>query len=108
MVGHISESLAPHVIYALDVPDAFVGSLSTWASGWDAEDPAPAAQAQGNDWFDLKQAPALKVPSVVSPGEFNLMVNTHHPSWKWDWVTAGPEPFRFDSRLSALMQLGAR
>ncbi|MBI2497892.1 MAG: RES domain-containing protein, partial [Opitutae bacterium] len=42
---------------------------------------------------------ALRVPSVVVPGEFNYLLNPAHPDFKR--VKIGkPEPFSFDPRLA--------
>jgi len=98
------DALEPHAVYTLDVPESQIQKVSTFPDDWDAEDPLPAAQAIGNDWCDEAQSPALWVPSAVTPGEHNLMVNSHHPDWQWGWVTSGPEPFAFDLRLAEMMK----
>jgi RES domain-containing protein len=41
----------------------------------------------------------LRVPSCVTPGEHNLLLNSRHPDWDWSWVVSGPHPFQFDVRL---------
>ena len=42
--------------------------------------------------------------SAVTPGEHNLMLNTHHPAWDWKWVVSGLNKFEFDVRLVELMK----
>ena len=55
-------------------------------------------QAIGDDWVTARTTVILRVPSVVAPGEFNLLVNPAHPELAK--LTIGPlAPFRFDSRL---------
>lgn len=97
-------ALEPHVLYALEVPDAAIAPVVSVPPGWDSQDLLPAAQAIGNAWCDRKTSPALLVPSAVTPGEQNLMVNTHHPDWRWSWVISGPKAFAFDSRLIDLVK----
>lgn len=54
----------------------------------------------GNYWFDRKLSLALRVPSVVVPGEWNYLLNPAHPEFD-RIVTARPIVFEFDSRLFA-------
>jgi RES domain-containing protein len=42
------------------------------------------------------------VPSVIIPGEFNFLINSRHPDWRWTWVSK-PVPFVFDRRLLDLL-----
>lgn len=97
------DGLEPHVLYTIDVPDTAIESVSDPPAGWDAEDPLPAAQAVGNAWCDAAAIPALLVPSAVTPGEHNLMINARQPDWRWTWVRTGPQPFAFDVRLVELL-----
>jgi RES domain-containing protein len=95
-------TLAPHVIYEAQIPDAMNEVVRDLPPGWDGPDPLPAAQAIGDAWCDLQRSPALQVPSAVTPGEFNLILNSRHPEWDWNWVST-PSAFEFDGRLVELM-----
>lgn len=64
----------------------------------------PAARAIGDSWSDERKSPALLVPSAVTPGEDNLIINSRHPDWQWNWVISGPMEFTFDARLAGLME----
>jgi len=97
------DALVPHVRYELEVPDAQIAALARVPAGWDSADLLPAAQALGDQWYDAGRMPALRVPSAVTPDEFNLIVNTHHPAWNWKWVIGGPVAYRFDPRLAELL-----
>lgn len=96
--------LAPHVIYVVEIPDEHIAPLPSPPRGWDGDDLLPAAQALGDAWCDEARSPALRVPSGVTPGEANLIINSRHPLWDWKWVVSGPEPFVFDQRLVELMR----
>jgi len=98
------DALEPHVLYVLDIPESAIGKVGTFPESWDAEDPSPAAQSVGDAWCDEEKSPALLVPSAVTPGEHNLMLNSRHPDWRWDWVLSGPQALAFDARLAALMK----
>jgi RES domain-containing protein len=95
--------LEPHVLFTLDIPQSAINTVAELPDGWDAEDPLTAAQTVGNTWCDSEESPALLVPSAVTPGEHNLMLNSHHPDWRWQWVISGPQAFAFDARLAELM-----
>jgi RES domain-containing protein len=71
--------------------------------GWDAPDLSPAAQKIGNRWCDKRLSPAIKVPSAVTRGESNLLLNSKHPAWKWNWVIQRM-PFAFDRRLREIAE----
>ena len=55
-------------------------------------------QAIGDEWIAAGKTVLLKVPSVVAPGEFNLLLNPAHRDLAK--LMIGPlAPFRFDARL---------
>lgn len=98
------DHLQGHVLCTAEIPDDAIIELASVPSGWDGIDPLPAAQAAGNAWCDQRVSPALRVPSVVTRGESNLLLNARHPRWRWGWVSA-PVPFDFDIRLRELLKV---
>jgi RES domain-containing protein len=98
------DCLEPHVIYAVDVPNEHVDTVLSPPRGWDGDDLLGAAQAIGNNWCDKADSPALQVPSAVTPGEHNLMLNSRHTAWNWKWVVSDAIPFNFDVRLAELLK----
>lgn len=57
-----------------------------------------SSQALGAAWIQAQRSVALRVPSVVVPGEFSYLLNPAHPQFAK--VKVGkPEPFSFDPRL---------
>ena len=98
------DALEAHLVYVLDVPDAAIESVPALPHGWDGDELVRTAQAIGDSWYDEGRSPALLVPSAVTPGEYNLIVNSRHPDWHWKWVIAGPVTFAFDARLAELMK----
>ena len=86
------------------MPDPLIlNSAPEIPTGWDGPDLSPAAQRIGNRWCDERLSPALKVPSVVTRGECNLLLNSKHPAWKWGWVIRRT-PFAFDGRLREIVE----
>ena len=72
----------------VSVPD---GSLRDSAAATDTV-------ATGNAWLAAKDTAALRVPSVLVPHAFNILLNPLHPATA-DATIASVEPFRFDPRL---------
>jgi RES domain-containing protein len=101
------DALEAHLLYAIEVPDSLIQVHAPIPKGWDGTDLSPAAQAVGNQWCDERLSPALKVPSAVTRGEFNLMLNSKHPAWSWAWIVKR-SPLAFDGRLQELLQTGGK
>jgi len=61
--------------------------------------PAPDSTRRfGGDWMKKGVSPVLRVPSVVTLGEFNYVLNPIHPEFRR--LTIGPpEAFTFDARI---------
>ena len=97
------DALAPHLLYVVEVPDSMIEACKGFPKGWDGQDLLPAAQKLGNCWCDERTSPAMKVPSVVTRGESNLLLNSKHPAWKWSWVLQRT-PFTFDGRLREIVE----
>ena len=58
----------------------------------------PAPRDLGSDWAKSKRTLALRVPSAVIPGEWNVLLNPAHASFARITV-ADPRPFRYDQRM---------
>jgi len=86
------DCLEPHVIYALDLPNEHIETVLAPPRGWDGDNLLPSAQEIGNRWCDKLKSPALQVPSAVTPGEHNLLLNSRHPAWNWKWVVSAATP----------------
>jgi RES domain-containing protein len=63
------------------------------------ETPAPrSTRLAGSEWARSRRTAILRVPSVVTPGEWNYLINPEHA----DWVSisvAERQPFAYDHRL---------
>jgi RES domain-containing protein len=57
-----------------------------------------SCQMAGDAWVRTADQLAIRVPSVVIPEEFNVLLNPNHSEFKaLEW--SDPRPFRFDPRL---------
>ena len=52
----------------------------------------------GDEWLEHNAAPLLRVPSVLVPRQWNLLINPAHPLSQAIKI-ADQSPFAFDSRL---------
>lgn len=59
----------------------------------------PATREFGRAWVAAGTSVVLRVPSVVTAGEFNLLVNPRHPDFP-RLKFGAPEPLAFDPRLA--------
>ena len=88
--------------FTVDVYNDAVLALDTWNEipadfgAW----PAPAStRAIGDRWITESASVALSVPSVVTPGEYNLLLNPAHPDYHAVVAIGGPRTLTLDSRL---------
>ncbi|HEY3986614.1 RES family NAD+ phosphorylase [Cedecea sp.] len=66
---------------------------------WAASEASPALAALGDEWATSQSSALLRVPSAVSPVEFNYLLNPIHPDTPSILASAKAIPFRFDERL---------
>jgi RES domain-containing protein len=57
------------------------------------------SRAFGDAWLKSNNLPALRVPTVITPGEWNVLVNPLHPQFSLKWIVTGPDAYTFDARL---------
>lgn len=90
----------PYRLLTVEVPDdSLVGTLQLPA-GWGATPGGRASQGLGEDWLRSGEAVALRVPSVIIPEEFNLLLNPLAPGYERVRVL-DERDFQLDLRLAA-------
>jgi len=86
------------VLVPAEIPASLIEKPPRFPEDW-RRFPHPAStQEVGAAWARELRSAALRVPSVVVPGEFNYLLNPLHPDFK-DVRLGKPEPFSFDPRL---------
>lgn len=68
---------------------------------WKDYPPPPEVQSIGDRWVAEARSAALRVPSVIVPGEFNYVLNPARPDFARIRIGV-PLPFPFDARLAAV------
>ncbi len=67
-------------------------------AGWNQFPLSKTTQKIGDKFISGEKSCLLKVPSVVTKGDFNYLINPAHPEFASIIIT-GYEPFPFDNRL---------
>lgn len=70
---------------------------NTLLTGWDSLRPSGITRTIGDAWYDSRRSLLMEVPSVASPGEFNILVNQDHPDFA-RLVVSDPVPVTWDPR----------
>jgi RES domain-containing protein len=84
-------------IHVLAVED-FAG-IADSPDFWTALD---STRSMGDRWVAERTSVALTVPSVVTPGERNVLLNPHHPDYESSVTVGPPQRLAFDGRLTAI------
>lgn len=94
--------LDPYLMLTVEVPARLVDALpeDELPRGWDAVPFGPASQRIGDRWLAGRQGVALRVPSVHSSSDSNVLYNPAHPKASRARVIARRR-YAFDSRLFA-------
>jgi RES domain-containing protein len=85
--GELSDALAVERIDTAALP-----------KNWRAYPGPVELQDLGSAWVSAGRSVALLVPSAVTKGENNVLLNPRHPEIA-QLLQSPPEPFEFDSRL---------
>jgi len=104
---HLPAADLPADMYllTLDVPAGLsqevLGPADLPADWQRLSQPLPTA-VLGHAWLQSARTLALRVPSVIVPQEYNLLLNPAHPEFAQVRLAAEPEPFSFDERLQKI------
>jgi RES domain-containing protein len=83
LLVHIDRDVAPDdLVFAIaEVPDDSIVEVDRAAlpTNWRLEPPPAGLRAIGDAWVRSGSSIGLRVPSVLSPTEVNLVINPRHP-----------------------------
>jgi RES domain-containing protein len=89
--------LQPFRFFAAEIPEEFILMPSSYPALWQSE--YRISRAYGDAWLKAGAQAVLRVPSLITPGEWNFLLNPLQRDFSLKWVVAGPSPYRFDARL---------
>jgi RES domain-containing protein len=72
-----------YVVISVKFADSLMKEASTnlLPVAWNNPQIAPSTQLLGDRWITSGASAVLKVPSVVTPGEYNYLINPLHPDF---------------------------
>lgn len=89
------------VSYRLEIPDPVRidrARPDRLPKNWRDHPAPPETEEFGTEWLLKRSAAVLLVPSVIVPGESNLLINPSHPDFSRIKI-AERKPFAFDARM---------
>ena len=91
-------------LVAVTIPDAVWGAARTERAGrlpvgWDADPSGRASIQFGSAWIRSGASALLRVPSVIVPDEYNVLVNPLHPDSR-EIGASRIRKFLYDPRLT--------
>jgi RES domain-containing protein len=89
--------IQPFYAYSAEVPDHLILKADTFPARWKSR--LAVSRAFGDAWLEAKTMPAMLVPTIITPGEWNVLINPLHPQFSLKWVVTGPDAYSFDARL---------
>ena len=92
-----TNDLQPFRYFVVELPDQFILMPASFPARWQTE--YRVSRAFGDAWLKASEQPALRVPSLITPGEWNFLLNPLHRDFSLKWVIKGPSPYTFDHRL---------
>ncbi len=89
-----------YVMHTIDVPDEVIAELPAEAVplGWDAVPHTETSRAVGDKWLESPRSAALRVPSIHSETDRNVLLNPVHSDFGRVRLLAHRR-YRFDRRL---------
>ena len=100
MLVHVDREDVPvgYRILVFEVPDDAIGTLEDVPAGWNAFPFSAHVRAVGDRWIAEGASLALRVPSVLARGEWNILVNPAHAQ-AGEIRLVEDQPLAFDPRL---------
>jgi len=100
---HLEESDVFYHLFSwlgLEFPREIVESrdITSLPDGWHSDETSAAARNVGDEWLRSMKSAVLAVPSVVTEGELNYLLNPCHPDIQHVRVSP-PQRFRPNARL---------
>jgi RES domain-containing protein len=87
-----------YLMHTIEIPDECIESYPAQAQGWNAVPHTATSQAIGDEWLKSRRGVALRVPSVHSQSDTNILLNPEHPDIQ-RVRTLARSRYGFDHRL---------
>jgi len=99
-------SLETRVYFRVKVDEVSILDLDPEAlpSDWKAYPYPPSTQRIGSRWAEDRVSVGLRVPSVLIPESYNVLLNPLHPQYEEAVEIDGPYPLEVDGRIVELLE----
>ena len=92
-----TNDIQPFFAYSAEVPDHLIMKPDSFPARWKSR--LALSRAFGDAWLEAKTTPAMLVPTIITPGEWNVLLNPLHSQFSLKWIVTGPDAYTFDARL---------
>jgi RES domain-containing protein len=92
-----TNDIQPFFAYSAEIPDSLILKPNSFPARWKSR--IAVSRAFGDTWLEAKTSPAMLVPTFITPGEWNVLLNPLHPQFSLKWIVTGPDAYTFDARL---------
>jgi RES domain-containing protein len=92
-----TNDIQPFYTYSAQVPDSLILKPDSYPARWRGL--IAVSRAFGDAWLEARTTPAMLVPTIITPGEWNVLINPLHPQFSLKWIVTGPDGYTFDARL---------
>ncbi|MGC1388717.1 MAG: RES family NAD+ phosphorylase [Steroidobacteraceae bacterium] len=92
-----TNDVQPFAAFSAEVPDHLILKPDSFPARWKSR--LAVSRAFGDAWLEAKTTPAMLVPTIITPGEWNVLINPLHPQFSLRWIVTGPDANAFDARL---------
>ena len=99
-----TDDLQPFRAFVVDIPDDMILVPRSYPTRWATD--YRVSRAFGDSWLKAAEKVAMRVPSVITPGEWNYLLNPVHPNSSLKWIVSGPTAYTFDARLLNVHRVG--
>src|ERR1700675_3145445 len=92
-----TNDIQPLFVYSAEVPAPLILKPNSYPARWKSR--LAVSRAFGDAWLEAKTTPTMLVPTIITPGEWNVLINPLHPQFSLTWIVSGPDAYTFDARL---------
>ena len=98
---HAANLLDSFTLLSVEVPNELIQEIKreSLPDNWMASEAPSVLAEMGDQWTRSGEAVALRIPSALSPVEYNFLLNPAHPEYPLIVRDAVTVHFQFDERL---------
>lgn len=76
--------LPAYSVVAAEIPDGLIEEIdfASLSADWRADPAPPVVQEIGDSWVRAGRSLALRVPSVIAPDSWNVLINPQHSAFR--------------------------